>query len=33
MNIALWTLQVLLGIAFFAHGWLFLSPPPEIAYR
>lgn len=31
MNILLWVLQVLLGIAFFAHGWLFLSPPPGIA--
>ena len=30
MNIALWVLQVLLALAFFAHGWLFLSPPPEI---
>ena len=31
MNIVLWTLQVLLAVAFFAHGWLFLAPPPEIA--
>ena len=31
MNIVLWILQVLLAVAFFAHGWLFLSPPPEIA--
>ena len=31
MNILLWVLQVLLAVAFFAHGWLFLSPPPEIA--
>ncbi|MCA1649842.1 MAG: DoxX family protein [Acidobacteria bacterium] len=31
MNIALWVLQVLLAVAFFAHGWLFLSPPPAIA--
>ena len=30
MNIALWVLQVLLAAAFFAHGWLFLSPPPDI---
>ena len=30
MNIALWVLQVLLAAAFFAHGWLFLSPPPEM---
>jgi hypothetical protein len=31
MNITLWVLQVLLAVAFFAHGWLFLTPPPEIA--
>src|SRR5262245_26598349 len=31
MNIVLWILQVLLAVAFFAHGWLFLTPPPEIA--
>ena len=31
MNIALWVLQVLLAVAFFAHGWLLLMPPPEIA--
>ncbi|HEY7059283.1 MAG TPA: DoxX family protein [Vicinamibacterales bacterium] len=27
MNILLWVLQVLLALAFFAHGWLLLSPP------
>jgi hypothetical protein len=31
MNIGLWVLQVLLAAAFLAHGWLFLSPPPDIA--
>ena len=31
MNIVLWVLQVLLAAAFLAHGWLLLSPPPEIA--
>ena len=31
MNITLWILQVLLAVAFFAHGWLFLWPPTEIA--
>jgi putative oxidoreductase len=31
MNITLWVLQVLLAIAFLAHGWLFLTPPPAIA--
>ena len=30
MNIVLWVLQVLLAAAFLAHGWLFLSPPPEV---
>jgi len=33
MNIMLWALQVLLAVAFAAHGWLFLSPPPEIAQQ
>ena len=31
MNIVLWILQVLLAVAFFAHGWLLLSPPAAIA--
>jgi hypothetical protein len=31
MNKLLWGLQVLLALAFFAHGWLFLFPPPDIA--
>lgn len=31
MNIVLWIVQVLLAAAFFAHGVLFLNPPPEIA--
>src|SRR5262249_1102437 len=30
MNIVLWVLQILLAIAFFAHGWLLLSPPLEL---
>jgi uncharacterized membrane protein YphA (DoxX/SURF4 family) len=30
MNIMLWVLQVLLAAAFLAHGWMFLSPPPEM---
>ena len=30
MNVVLWVLQVLLAIAFVAHGWLFLSPPAEL---
>jgi putative oxidoreductase len=31
MNIATWVVQVLLALAFLAHGWLFLSPPAGIA--
>jgi putative oxidoreductase len=31
MNIVLWILQVLLALAFAAHGWMFLAPPPKIA--
>ena len=31
MYILLWALQVLLAVAFLAHGWLLLSPPPEVA--
>ena len=31
MNVVLWILQVLLAAAFFAHGLMFLSPPPEVA--
>jgi len=30
MNILLWVLQVLLALAFFAHGCLFLFPPATI---
>jgi hypothetical protein len=30
MNIVLWTLQVLLAAAFAAHGWMLVSPPPEL---
>jgi uncharacterized membrane protein YphA (DoxX/SURF4 family) len=30
MNIVLWIVQVLLAVAFFAHGWLFLSPSAEM---
>jgi uncharacterized membrane protein YphA (DoxX/SURF4 family) len=33
MNIVLWILQVLLALAFAAHGWMMLSPPPEIAVQ
>ncbi len=33
MNIVLWVLQVLLALAFLAHGLLFLFPPPEIAVQ
>lgn len=30
MNIVLWILQILLALAFAAHGVLFLAPPPEM---
>lgn len=30
MNIILWILQVLLAAAFAAHGWMLVSPPPEL---
>jgi uncharacterized membrane protein YphA (DoxX/SURF4 family) len=30
MNALLWTLQVLLAAAFFAHGMLFLTPPASM---
>jgi len=33
MNIVLWVLQVLLALAFLAHGLMFLSPPPEVAVQ
>lgn len=31
MNILLWIVQVLLALAFLAHGIMFLAPPPDIA--
>lgn len=31
MNTVLWILQVLLALAFLAHGLLFFFPPPEVA--
>ena len=31
MNITLWVLQVLLALAFLAHGIMFLTPPAEVA--
>src|SRR3982750_4764087 len=31
MNITLWILQVLLALAFAAHGVMMLAPPPDIA--
>jgi uncharacterized membrane protein YphA (DoxX/SURF4 family) len=33
MNITLWILQVLLALAFAAHGVMMLVPPPEIAVQ
>jgi uncharacterized membrane protein YphA (DoxX/SURF4 family) len=31
LNIALWILQILLAVAFAAHGVMMLAPPPEVA--
>ena len=31
MNVTLWILQVLLALAFLAHGLMFLVPPPDVA--
>jgi putative oxidoreductase len=33
MNIVVWVIQVLLAVAFIAHGLLFLVPPPDIAVQ
>jgi uncharacterized membrane protein YphA (DoxX/SURF4 family) len=33
MNVALWVLQVLLALGFFAHGVMFLFPPAEVAQQ
>lgn len=33
MNITLWVVQVLLALAFLAHGLMFLAPPPDIAVQ
>ena len=30
MNIILWILQALLAVVFVAHGWMLVSPPPEL---
>jgi uncharacterized membrane protein YphA (DoxX/SURF4 family) len=30
MNIILWVLQILLAVAFLAHGWMFLFPPAHL---
>jgi putative oxidoreductase len=30
MSITLWILQALLAAAFAAHGWMLVSPPPEL---
>ena len=30
MNVTLWVLQVLLAVAFLAHGWIFLFPPADM---
>lgn len=33
MNVLLWVLQVLLAVAFLAHGLMMIVPPPEIAVQ
>lgn len=33
MNVLLWVLQVLLALAFLAHGLMMLVPPPEVAVQ
>jgi hypothetical protein len=33
VNILLWLLQVLLAVAFLAHGLMMLFPPPDIAVQ
>ena len=30
MSVTLWVLQVVLAVAFFAHGWIFLFPPADM---
>jgi hypothetical protein len=30
INVVLWVLQVLLALAFLAHGWLLLAPPADL---
>ena len=30
MNIVVWVVQLLLAVAFLAHGWMFLSPPAGV---
>jgi uncharacterized membrane protein YphA (DoxX/SURF4 family) len=30
VDVVLWIVQVLLAVAFFAHGMMFLNPPPEL---
>jgi putative oxidoreductase len=33
VNVLLWVLQVLLAVAFLAHGLMMIVPPPEIAVQ
>jgi uncharacterized membrane protein YphA (DoxX/SURF4 family) len=33
MNVVLWIVQVLLALAFAAHGWMMLFPPPGVAVQ
>ena len=33
MNSVLWVVQLLLAATFLVHGWLYLSPPPDVAVQ
>jgi putative oxidoreductase len=33
LNIVLWGLQILLAVAFLAHGWMFLAPPADMVQQ
>ena len=32
-TVLLWVLQIVLALAFAAHGWLFLAPPADVAVQ
>ena len=33
LNLILWLLQILLALAFLAHGWMFLFPPANLVVQ